>query len=176
METEPGHGTRFYFTIVAQAVKLPLAARGAETSGLPTGTQAELRGKRVLIVDDHETNRRFILKLAEAWGMVPTAMTSGPEALQWIRRGERFELAILDMPMPDMDGPALGEEIRKTLDRDTPPTILVTSLGRREPWSEGLFAAALPKWISKCRRWTASRQCGVFTPNTPPTNGRGSSH
>ena len=70
-------------------------------------------GKRLLIVDDNATNRRILTLQTRAWGMLPRETASPAEALGWIKRGDPFDAAILDMHMPEMDGLALAREIRE---------------------------------------------------------------
>jgi CheY-like chemotaxis protein len=72
-----------------------------------------LAGKRVLIVDDNESNRRILTHHTQAWGMLPQVTASGAEALEWLRQGYLFDLAILDMQMPELDGLSLAAEIRR---------------------------------------------------------------
>ena len=88
-------------------------------------------GKHVLIVDDNKTNRRILGAYAYSWGMVPFVASTSHEALDWIRRGDTFDVAILDMDMPDMDGLTLAEEINKY--NETLPLVMLTSMGKRIP-------------------------------------------
>ena len=113
-----------------------------------SGVQPSLRGKRVLVVDDNATNRRILTSYLDAWGMRPRASGSPLEALGWVRGGEHFDVAILDMHMPEMDGVALARAIRQHPMEMALPLVLFTSLGRREARadSEG-FAAYLHKPI-----------------------------
>jgi CheY-like chemotaxis protein len=68
------------------------------------------------------------------------------EALEWLKQGEPFDLAILDLQMPEMDGFMLTREIRKLRDEKSLPIILLTSLGRREIGADDLeYAAYLTK-------------------------------
>ncbi len=94
--------------------------------------QPLLQGKNVLIVDDNATNRLILSRQAASWQMRPQATESPIEALNWVRQGQSFDLAILDMQMPEMDGLSLAREIRGV---DTPasrfPLVMLTSLGRR---------------------------------------------
>ena len=93
----PGKGSTFHFTIMAtpaQEVKQRKQFRGE---------QPELRGKRLLIVDDNATNRRILILQTQVWGLVPQATGSPKEALELVRDGELFDLAILDLHMPEMD-------------------------------------------------------------------------
>jgi PAS domain S-box-containing protein len=143
-EGVPGKGSTFHFTIVAQPVP--------DWKGRPQlqGEQPLLRGRRLLVVDDHATNRRILALQAQAWGLLSREAATPGEALEWLRHGDPFDLAILDMQMPDMDGVELASEIRK-LEAAHPdaarlPLVLFTSLGGREIARESTeFAAILSK-------------------------------
>jgi CheY-like chemotaxis protein len=119
----PGQGSTFHFTIQAQPAALPARA------GSPAEA-ADLRGRRVLIVDDNATNRHILSLQTQGWGMVPRDTSAPAEALAWLKQGEVFDLALIDRQMPDMDGLALGGEIQRL--RPQLPLVLVTSLGQRE--------------------------------------------
>jgi len=125
VESQVGVGSTFHFTIQAEAV--PSASRIASRAALTL-----LSGKRLLIVDDNATNRRILTLQAQAWGMLVRAAESGAEALEWLRRGDPFDVAILDMQMPGMDGITLAEEIRKLPERQNLPLVMLTSMGHRE--------------------------------------------
>jgi signal transduction histidine kinase/DNA-binding response OmpR family regulator len=143
-EGVPGKGSTFHFTIVAQPVP--------DWKGRPQlqGEQPLLRGRRLLVVDDHATNRRILALQAQAWGLLSREAATPGEALEWLRHGDPFDLAILDMQMPDMDGVELASEIRK-LEAAHPdaarlPLVLFTSLGGREIARESTeFVAILSK-------------------------------
>jgi len=68
----------------------------------------------------------------QQWGMFLRATTSGGEALSWIKRGDPFDIAILDMQMPEMDGLELGTAIRTLRSKDSLPMVMLTSLGQQE--------------------------------------------
>jgi GAF domain-containing protein/CheY-like chemotaxis protein len=134
-----GKGATFRFTIRAPMAELPPQSRRDFI-----GTQPELQGQRVLVVDDNATNRRVLDLQMGRWGMVPRATESPAEALRWVEDGERFNLAILDMHMPEMDGLQLAQRIHAG--RPDLPLVLFSSLGRREAGdTEGLFSAHLAK-------------------------------
>ena len=143
-EGVPGKGSTFHFTIMAE---------GAPKEAVHTrlkGEQPQLAGKRLLIVDDNDTNRRIIVQQARSWGMLPRDTASPTEALEWVRRGDPFDVAILDLQMPEMDGLALAREIRKHRDAKSLPLVLFSSLGWRESGHErsggsATFAAHLTK-------------------------------
>ncbi|WP_298830547.1 GAF domain-containing protein [uncultured Piscinibacter sp.] len=126
---------------------LPLPASDLQPAATPRsilGPQPALAGKRVLVVDDNATNRRVIDLQTARWGMVPTSAASAEQALARIEAGERFDLAILDMHMPGMDGAALAVRLRELAPRM--PRVLFTSLGAVREWARSeLFDAALGK-------------------------------
>ena len=149
--SEVGVGSEFRFTIRAGAALVPVPTR-RDLSGV----QPSLRGKHVLVVDDNATNRRILTTHLGAWGMHAQATESPLEALEWIRRGKGFDIGILDMHMPEMDGVALSRAIREHRSHDALPLILFTSLGRRESRadSEG-FATYLHKPIKPSQLFDA---------------------
>ncbi|HSJ52647.1 MAG TPA: response regulator [Anaerolineae bacterium] len=135
-----GPGSTFHFTIHAQVAPAP-AARA-----YPQGVQPRLEGKRALIVDDNPTNRRILSLQTQGWGMLPAATGSPAEALDWLRRGERFDVAFLDLQMPDMDGVTLAAEMRRLPQAAALPLVILSSLGKREAQAEeGDWAAFLLK-------------------------------
>jgi PAS domain S-box-containing protein len=151
VKSEVGVGSEFRFTIRAVPAATPVPSRRDLT-----GVQPSLRGKRVLAVDDNATNRRILASHFEAWGMLVRVTDSPREALGWVRGGERFDLGILDMHMPEMDGVALARAIRETTPASALPLILFTSLGRREARAEEAgFAAYLNKPIKPSQLFDA---------------------
>ncbi len=151
VESEPGVGSTFHFTVAAERAPFAERAAAARTS------QPQLAGARVLVVDDNATNRRILVGHAESWGMHARATASPAEALAWIRAGEPFDLAVLDMQMPELDGVELAREIRRVHEAEEVPLILLTSLGRRtgDADAAALFAATLTKPIKASQLYNA---------------------
>ncbi|MEO8229790.1 MAG: GAF domain-containing protein [Chloroflexota bacterium] len=120
-----GEGSTFTFTlVVAEGVgAAPLAMRQAQP--------VELAGRRVLIVDDNATNRRILTAQLARWGMETRETGSSAEALAWVEAGERFDLALLDHLMPELDGLALTQAIRAARPQDAPAVIVLSSVGHR---------------------------------------------
>jgi PAS domain S-box-containing protein len=136
-ESELGVGSRFHFTLDVQAA--PGQPGDAEIG-------VRLEGRRMLIVDDNATNRRVLSLQAKSWGMACDAAETGQQALEWLNAGQRFDVAVLDMQMPRMDGIQLGTEIRQLNAHDDMPLVMLTSLGRREQAASTVgFAAFLHK-------------------------------
>ncbi len=137
-----GKGSTFTFTMIAEPAKVAERKTARDIKGV----QPSLQGKRVLIVDDNATNRRILMLQTEKWGMVPRETESPSQALKWLKADEPFDLAILDVQMPEMDGLMLTRELRKLRDAKALPIILLTSLGRKEVGAQDLdFAAYLLK-------------------------------
>ncbi len=126
-ESTPGRGSVFHVW-----VQLESAAAGgaAEAAFLQRNTPA-LAGKRILIVDDNQTNRRILTRFALLWGMQPSTLPSALEALDRVRHGEVFDLAVLDMSMPDVDGLELARQLHQHAGTRQLPVVLLTSLGQR---------------------------------------------
>jgi PAS domain S-box-containing protein len=135
VESQPGVGTTFHFTILAEAAPTSLRPY-LDTS------QPQLAGKRVLIVDDNATNRFILTLQMQSWGMLPYACASGQEALAYVQAAISFDVAILDMQMLDMDGLMLAVQIRHYQDAQALPLVMFTSLGRREVDMQGVDIAA----------------------------------
>ncbi len=132
----PGTGSTFHFTIKSTPAELLDAKRRDFV-----GEQPALKGKRILVVDDNATNRRILALQAAKWGMLAQDSAEPAEALRMLQ-ANAYDLAIIDMHMPGMDGSALAEKIRAQ--GQTLPLVLFTSLGRRETDAK-LFAATLAK-------------------------------
>ena len=145
VESVEGRGTTFFFTIRAPTAPAPRQAQLALT-------RTELIGKRLLIVDDNATNRRILSLQAESWAMVPYSTQSPSDALRKIAGGEVFDVAVLDMNMPEMNGIDLAKEIRALGDAGNIPLILLSSLvplgeSNKKDLEVIKFAAMLPKPI-----------------------------
>ena len=135
----PGQGATFNFTIQAEPVAMPVVRRQELRRSQP-----QLTGKRILAVDDNDTNRRILVLQTQSWGMMVRDTRSPREALKWIQRRDPFDVAIIDMQMPEMDGVMLAQEIRSQ--NPTLPLILFSSLGRREIGPDSsIFAAQITK-------------------------------
>jgi signal transduction histidine kinase/DNA-binding response OmpR family regulator len=139
VESEAGKGSTFSFSI-----RVPQAT---EITGLSLSGEDLVRNKRVLIVDDNATNVQILVRLCESWGLRPRATTSPPEAQAWIRAGAAFDVAIVDMCMPQIDGLALAREIHRAARAKKTPVVLLTSVGNGGAAENGEFAAFLAKPI-----------------------------
>ena len=125
IESVPGHGSTFRFTV--WLTKQPVSA---PATPLPRGS---LQGRRLCIVDDNATNRRILEQYALHWGLQSVSAADGYQALALLRdaatRGEPFDVAILDLQMPRMDGFELGRAITPDPALAATRLVLLTSIG-----------------------------------------------
>jgi PAS domain S-box-containing protein len=142
VESEPGRGSTFW-------VRLPLV----EASSLPkVPTPAVLRGRHVLVVDDNATNRDVVLHHLRAGGVRCEAAHDGVQALGVMRRalgrGDAFDIAVVDMKMPLMDGIELTAAVRADPKIGALPIVLLTSLHSPAEVSRAR-AAGIQAYLSK---------------------------
>ena len=128
VESEINVGSTFYFTI--QTNTAPPRPKVFIRS-----SNSALKDKRLLIVDDNETNRRILTILSQSWKMHTLEAASAADALKLINKGTPFDVAVLDMQMPEMDGLELAKEIRKIPATKTLPLVMLSSIG----WQEKYF-------------------------------------
>ncbi|HYN10103.1 MAG TPA: response regulator [Vicinamibacterales bacterium] len=123
-----GQGATFWFTARFEKQTVPTKAA--------TAPMAALAGRRVLVVDDNQTNRQILHYQLAAWGMHDVSASSGAEALTTLRdaavQGVRFDLVILDYHMPEMDGLMLARAIKADDAIASIPLMLMTSLGQHD--------------------------------------------
>ena len=127
VESEEGRGSEFWFT-----ARLSRQAAGAQTEGVPA---SDLLNIRALIVDDNATNREILMKQMLSWGMHPSEVDNGPDALNALVQakndGDPFRIAVIDMQMPEMDGETLGKQIKADERIAETRMVMLTSLGVR---------------------------------------------
>ena len=127
VESEKGAGSRFWFTALF---------REGERKSPAVPPTASLSGTSIAVVDDNRTNRTILERYLGSWGMRDKAFESGRQALEELREAARaedpFEVAIVDMMMPGMDGAAVAAEIRSDPALKDMVVILLTSAGHSE--------------------------------------------
>jgi PAS domain S-box-containing protein len=134
VETQAGIGSVFRFTFIVPQAEVSPPARPVKLSGV-----------RVLAIDDNATNLRILRAQLEALEMSVRTTMSPREALAWVAAGERFDVAVLDMQMPETDGLALAQELRRLPGGAALPMILLSSIGavRAEAEARGVELVAM---------------------------------
>jgi CheY-like chemotaxis protein/HPt (histidine-containing phosphotransfer) domain-containing protein len=151
VESTPQKGSTFHFVI-------PLVAPESAPRPVLQGPQPHLQDQRLLIVDDNPTNRRILTLQTSKWGMIPRSAHSGAQALEWIQQGETFDLVLLDMQMPEMDGLMLAQKIRQLPGAANLPLVLLTSMGMRSDtpaFATAAFAGCLTKPVKPAQLYEA---------------------
>jgi CheY-like chemotaxis protein len=126
VDSEPGKGSTFWFT-----VRLSKIPANQNVAPIP---REDLRGLYALAVDDNQTNLQLVRAQTRSWGMVCDITTRGSEALQMIGAASLqrpYDMAILDMQMPDMDGLELAQAIKRDPSNEKMKLVLMTSMAQR---------------------------------------------
>ena len=125
VESELGVGSTFQFTVAVEVA-------ASERRVFLRAEQPVLQGRRVLVIDDNEVNREILTRLARRWKMVPDAAQSGADGLAAVARAREaqapYDLVLLDMQMPDMDGIEVAQALSAR--GDAPVMVMLTSINR----------------------------------------------
>jgi two-component system sensor histidine kinase/response regulator len=141
VESYDGKGTTFFFT-----TKASVSEDSIQT--YVTCNMSGLEGKRVLVVDDNSTNRNILKRQMELWKLVPTMASSGEWALGLLANMPAFDLILLDMQMPKIDGIQLATLIKEA--HPSLPIILLSSIGdERGKNHSKLFSSILTKPVKQ---------------------------
>jgi len=134
VESEVGRGSTFSFRGTFEVVDTVDGSGGSAVAQLPDPCRV-LGAKRILIVDDNATNRRILRQMLESWGCSPESASGGAEALDKLRpaaaEGHPFDLVVLDVQMPEMDGFQVERAIRDNSSYGSPNVVFLSSLGSR---------------------------------------------
>ncbi len=172
VESEPGKGSRFW-------VVLPLARTGEAAD--PPSPPEGFRGRRVLVVDDRETNRTILRRQGEAWGLHVETVADATAALDRMERacraGRPFELLLVDQGMPEDGGVALVRKLRvhdREQLRTTPVILLCASQWRttQDDAELGLACVATRPVREARLRACVAEALGLGTPVMPEPAGQ----
>ncbi|MDY6838910.1 MAG: response regulator [Thermodesulfobacteriota bacterium] len=127
VESEENKGSTFWFTIVLE--KQPIQQLSEHI------VLKDIRGKRILIVDDNDTNRFVLTEMLKSWGCRIDGAPEGEIALEMLHKAQAandpFEIAVLDMQLPEMDGETLGRKIKEDSRIRSTILVMLTSVGQR---------------------------------------------
>jgi signal transduction histidine kinase/CheY-like chemotaxis protein/HPt (histidine-containing phosphotransfer) domain-containing protein len=128
VESVEGRGSTFWFTAVLGKRALPRE----RPEGAP---RAEIRGVRILAVDDNATNRLVLAEQLASWGARHAEAAGAKEALDMLRaaraEGDPFRIVLTDMNMPEMDGETLGGTVKADPELRDTRLVMMTSYGKR---------------------------------------------
>ncbi|HVU74339.1 MAG TPA: response regulator [Mycobacteriales bacterium] len=125
VRSTPGEGSTFSFEVT-------LGRAPDDALDKPSTAPAALPGHHALVVDDNATNRRILGGQLDGWGMTCTTVESAARALELVGQGEHFDVALLDLHMPEMDGLDLAAQLRAGPTTAALPLVLLTSFGSHE--------------------------------------------
>jgi two-component system sensor histidine kinase/response regulator len=168
VRSEPGLGSTF-----SAVIDFPLG-----TSAASRAESADLDGVRALIVDDNTTNQRVLEEMITGWGCIADSADGAVEALALLRgaaeRGESFDVVLLDLNMPDIDGYGLARMVRSDALLGEIPMIMLTSSAQRGE-AERTLQAGIVAYLTKPVRSAQLRGAlnGALTP-TPGSAPSGS--
>jgi len=118
-------GTEFFFSV-------KVTEQSIQPKNIIPG---DLKGVKILVVDDNRTNREILVKQLSSWEMLPVEAEDGFKAVEILSdafdKKEFFQVAIIDMQMPGMDGATLGEKIKKDIKFKDLSLVMMTSIGKR---------------------------------------------
>jgi len=153
VESSVGKGSKFWFEITFPKQLHPISSIENPTL---------LTNRRLLVVDDNATNRKIIQYQATRWGMVVDRAASADMALKAIEEAAKhnslYDIVVIDMQMPEIDGMALGEQIKANSAIAHLPLIMLTSTNQRDEIQRALkigFAAYLVKPVKSSRLFDA---------------------
>jgi signal transduction histidine kinase/CheY-like chemotaxis protein/HPt (histidine-containing phosphotransfer) domain-containing protein len=124
VESELGKGSSFFFTIVAEA--------GEATEAVEVPVGESLAEKKILIVDDNDTNRLVLSRRLGRWGIQTVAAESGEQAIELVRTRGPFDMVIIDVLMPRIDGLMLAKQLQSDPAAAALPIVILSSVGTRE--------------------------------------------
>jgi CheY-like chemotaxis protein/HPt (histidine-containing phosphotransfer) domain-containing protein len=162
-ESVPGEGSTFHFTI--NVAPSPEAAPPPYVGRLP-----RLADLRILILDDNATSRTALSEQCRRWGMQPTGAETLAQALDLLRGQTTFDLALIDLHLPDVDGQGAAAEIQKLPSAAMLPMVLLTPLGRKKRGAEDVrvvFAHAVHKPV-KPAQLSAALERALLSPRNIP--------
>ena len=134
VESELGVGSTFQFSMVARG----------EASWQEIDYKL-LKGKNALVVDDNNTHLSLITTFLENWEMESMTASSGADAIELIKEGRHFDVAIIDFQMPGMDGITLARTLKNNISIPDLPFIMLSSLNDRQVYANGSIA----QWLTK---------------------------
>src|SRR6185436_7978423 len=147
-ESEPGRGSTFACTIHCREAEVPAPRASAFADDLAGPPLAARLPLRILVAEDNSVNQRVALLMLERLGYVADVAADGFEVLAALRR-QRYDLILMDVQMPGMDGLEATRRIRTEAPRERQPRILAITANALREHREACFAAGMDDFLSK---------------------------
>jgi signal transduction histidine kinase/CheY-like chemotaxis protein len=170
VDSEPGKGSTFWFTVCVEKQSALMTAIATPAS--------DLKGLRVLIVDDNATNCNILFHQTSSWGMLSQTAEDGSQVLEMLRvaakQGQAYDLCIIDLQMPGVSGFDLGRAIKSDPGLASTRLALLTSFGVRGHGKQALesgFAAYLMKPVRQLQLYDCLATM-MSSPVAPQAEGR----
>jgi signal transduction histidine kinase/ActR/RegA family two-component response regulator len=144
-ESTLGQGSTFHFTIVGEAAPSPHRATAPRNAGRDLASGHPLR---ILLTEDHPVNQRVMLLLLARFGYQADLAHNGQEALEALAR-QRYDLVLMDLQMPEMDGLEATRRIRRELPADRQPRIVAVTAHVLPGDRESCLAAGMDGFLGK---------------------------
>ncbi len=143
LESIPGQGSTFFFTVRPESVRVgPCRFVSSE--------RPRLTDKRLLVVDDNLTSQRILTTLADKWQMLVVVFSCGSEALTLLKEGKQhFDLAVLDVQMPEMDGLEATRRIKADCAGQQAPWIIALTANAMEGDQEMYLQTGMDDYLGK---------------------------
>jgi signal transduction histidine kinase/CheY-like chemotaxis protein len=150
VDSAPGHGSVFHFTVVARP--LPAAAPAPAPSGPEAPSEfdptlAQRHPARILVAEDSLVNQKVLVRMLAKLGYRPSVVGDGRAAVTAVAGGD-FDLVLMDVEMPELNGPAATQEIRRLPAARQPVIVAVTAHAFSESRAQ-LLAAGMDGYLSK---------------------------
>ena len=164
VESTPGLGTTFHFTVDCIEPEFQIRAEDQQALKLQTQTAPAETGpsvppmlnKRVLVVDDHKLNRMVASEMLKKWGAQVHLAENGKEAVQACVT-ERYDMVLMDLQMPEMDGYEATARILEELGNAAPPIVAVTASASEQDRMDILNAGMCEHVIKPFKKETLIR-------------------
>ncbi len=164
VESEPGQGSTFWFTLDLEK----------SASQQPIPAMKDLVGQKILVVDDNATNRELMDHLLTNWRVEHDLVDSGQAGLDALHDattgGRPYDIAILDMQMPHMDGFEMGRHIKSSPELSDTRMLMFTSQAKRgdtQRYKEAGFSGYLSKPVNQTELYSVLLQVAGISSNDP---------
>jgi hypothetical protein len=144
VDSRPGEGSRFYFSL---SFRKGADAGPVRDNYAHTATARLLDQVQLLLVEDNEINRKVATKFLNKWGIQPDYAHNGVQAIEKINE-KQYDLILMDLQMPEMDGYEAARIIRETKARESIPIIALTASAMHDV-AQKIFDAGMNDFITK---------------------------